>query len=92
MCWHSRDKYWFLPKGRRNASEDAGRAAEREGFEEVRVPIFMLSVYVFTSLAVQFVVCLMRLAVKWVQPSMAGSFPPFFYRSVHPIPSLLEQE
>ncbi|KAI5369709.1 Putative NUDIX hydrolase domain-containing protein [Septoria linicola] len=31
---HTRDRYWFLPKGRRNASEDTGRAAEREGFEE----------------------------------------------------------
>lgn len=34
VCYHSRDKYWFLPKGRRNASEETGRAAEREGFEE----------------------------------------------------------
>ena len=34
VCYHSRDKYWFLPKGRRNASETTGRAAEREGFEE----------------------------------------------------------
>ncbi|KAL1296996.1 hypothetical protein AAFC00_004592 [Neodothiora populina] len=34
LCWHSRDGYWFLPKGRRNASEEAGCAAVREGFEE----------------------------------------------------------
>ena len=34
VCYHSRDKYWFLPKGRRNANEDTCRAAEREGFEE----------------------------------------------------------
>lgn len=34
VCYHSRDKYYFLPKGRRNANEDTCRAAEREGFEE----------------------------------------------------------
>ncbi|KAK5104834.1 hypothetical protein LTR62_003147 [Meristemomyces frigidus] len=34
LCYHTRDKYWFLPKGRRNANEETGRAAEREGFEE----------------------------------------------------------
>jgi 8-oxo-dGTP pyrophosphatase MutT (NUDIX family) len=34
VCYHTRDKYWFLPKGRRNANEDTVRAAEREGFEE----------------------------------------------------------
>ncbi|KAI9816456.1 MAG: hypothetical protein M1827_001588 [Pycnora praestabilis] len=34
LCWHSRDKYWFLPKGRRDAGEDSGAGAEREGFEE----------------------------------------------------------
>lgn len=34
VCYHSRDKYWFLPKGRRNANEETTRAAEREGFEE----------------------------------------------------------
>ncbi|KAK5136370.1 hypothetical protein LTR08_003496 [Meristemomyces frigidus] len=34
VCYHSRDKYWFLPKGRRNANEETARAAEREGFEE----------------------------------------------------------
>lgn len=34
VCYHSREKYWFLPKGRRNANEDVIRAAEREGFEE----------------------------------------------------------
>ncbi|TKA66746.1 hypothetical protein B0A55_10241 [Friedmanniomyces simplex] len=34
LCYHSRDKYWFLPKGRRNANEATTRAAEREGFEE----------------------------------------------------------
>ena len=35
LCYHSTDKYYFLPKGRRDASEDTGSAAEREGFEEV---------------------------------------------------------
>ncbi|KAF2721190.1 hypothetical protein K431DRAFT_224651 [Polychaeton citri CBS 116435] len=34
VCYHTRDHYWFLPKGRKNANEDLGRAAEREGFEE----------------------------------------------------------
>lgn len=34
VCYHTRDHYWFLPKGRRNANEDTNRAAEREGFEE----------------------------------------------------------
>ncbi|KAF2261731.1 hypothetical protein CC78DRAFT_546435 [Lojkania enalia] len=27
-------KYYFLPKGRRDAGEDSGRGAEREGYEE----------------------------------------------------------
>ena len=35
LCYHSVEKYYFLPKGRRDASEDTGPAAEREGFEEV---------------------------------------------------------
>lgn len=34
LCYHSRDHYWFLPKGRKNANEDVRHAAEREGFEE----------------------------------------------------------
>lgn len=34
LCYHTRDKYWFLPKGRRNANEETRRAAEREAFEE----------------------------------------------------------
>ncbi|KAI9803662.1 MAG: hypothetical protein M1833_000574 [Piccolia ochrophora] len=34
VCRHSKDRYWFLPKGRRDASEDSGAGAEREGFEE----------------------------------------------------------
>lgn len=34
VCYHTRDKYWFLPKGRRNANEETRTAAEREGFEE----------------------------------------------------------
>lgn len=37
VCYHSKDGYWFLPKGRRDASEETGVAAEREGFEEVIV-------------------------------------------------------
>ncbi|KAL9055601.1 MAG: hypothetical protein Q9206_003072, partial [Seirophora lacunosa] len=35
VCYHSRDQYWFLPKGRRDAGENSGTGAEREGFEEV---------------------------------------------------------
>lgn len=35
LCYHSVHKYWFLPKGRRDANEETGAAAEREGFEEV---------------------------------------------------------
>ncbi|KAI4110546.1 MAG: hypothetical protein LQ345_006981 [Seirophora villosa] len=34
VCYHSRDQYWFLPKGRRDAGENSGTGAEREGFEE----------------------------------------------------------
>lgn len=34
VCQHSVGKYWFLPKGRRDAGEDTARGAEREGFEE----------------------------------------------------------
>jgi 8-oxo-dGTP pyrophosphatase MutT (NUDIX family) len=30
------DKYYFLPKGRRDAGEESGPGAEREGYEEVR--------------------------------------------------------
>ena len=35
LCRHSRDGVWFLPKGRRDASEDTVTTACREGFEEV---------------------------------------------------------
>ena len=35
LCYHSTHGYYFLPKGRRDASEDTGSGAEREGFEEV---------------------------------------------------------
>lgn len=34
VCYHTREKHWFLPKGRKNANESVERAAEREGFEE----------------------------------------------------------
>ena len=34
LCYHTRDQYYFLPKGRKNAYEDVCRTAEREGFEE----------------------------------------------------------
>lgn len=37
LCYHSVDQYWFLPKGRRDANEDSGSGAEREGFEEVNI-------------------------------------------------------
>ena len=35
LCYHSTHGYYFLPKGRRDASEETGSGAEREGFEEV---------------------------------------------------------
>ena len=35
LCYHTVDKYWFLPKGRRDANEETTAGAEREGFEEV---------------------------------------------------------
>jgi len=35
VCRHSRDRYWFLPKGRRDVGETTAQAAEREGYEEV---------------------------------------------------------
>ncbi|KAF2455855.1 hypothetical protein BDY21DRAFT_271273, partial [Lineolata rhizophorae] len=34
ICYHTGEGYWFLPKGRRDAGEESGRAAEREGYEE----------------------------------------------------------
>lgn len=30
------DRYWFLPKGRKDVNESSQQGAEREGFEEVR--------------------------------------------------------
>jgi len=35
VCYHPEHDYYFLPKGRRDANEETGFAAEREGFEEV---------------------------------------------------------
>ncbi|KAF2403667.1 hypothetical protein EJ06DRAFT_519405 [Trichodelitschia bisporula] len=34
VCYHTVKKYWFLPKGRRDAGEESTVAAQREGFEE----------------------------------------------------------
>ncbi|KAI9699222.1 MAG: hypothetical protein M1820_007194 [Bogoriella megaspora] len=34
VCYHPVEKYWFLPKGRRDANEDTAAGAVREGFEE----------------------------------------------------------
>ncbi|KAI4247316.1 MAG: hypothetical protein LQ352_006184 [Teloschistes flavicans] len=34
VCYHSLHRYWFLPKGRRDAGEDTDTGAEREGYEE----------------------------------------------------------
>ena len=36
VCRHTVRDYWFLPKGRRDAGEESGIGAEREGYEEVR--------------------------------------------------------
>jgi len=35
LCYLREEEYWFLPKGRRNPSEEYGKAGEREGWEEV---------------------------------------------------------
>lgn len=35
VCKDTRNDVWFLPKGRRDASEETGVTAIREGFEEV---------------------------------------------------------
>lgn len=34
LCYHARDRYWFLPKGRKDQGETIEQAACREGFEE----------------------------------------------------------
>lgn len=36
-------KYYFLPKGRRDAGEESGPGAEREGYEEVRSTRLLLA-------------------------------------------------
>lgn len=41
-------KYYFLPKGRRDAGEESGPGAEREGYEEVSA--FFYSISSFTAL------------------------------------------
>ncbi|KAL8909552.1 MAG: hypothetical protein Q9171_004997 [Xanthocarpia ochracea] len=43
VCYHSEHKYWFLPKGRRDAGEDSGTGAEREGFEEVCISLSIMN-------------------------------------------------
>jgi hypothetical protein len=42
VCYHTLEHHWFLPKGRRDAGEEARRGAEREGFEEVDSPLLPL--------------------------------------------------
>ena len=37
LCYHTVRQSYFLPKGRRDANEDSGPGAEREGFEEVSI-------------------------------------------------------
>ncbi|KAG8534195.1 uncharacterized protein KY384_001039 [Bacidia gigantensis] len=34
LCYHSREGYYFLPKGRKDEGEEATKGAEREGYEE----------------------------------------------------------
>ncbi|KAL9094455.1 MAG: hypothetical protein Q9165_003305 [Trypethelium subeluteriae] len=34
VCYHPREDYWFLPKGRRDANEETAVGAVREGYEE----------------------------------------------------------
>lgn len=45
VCRHGQRGFWFLPKGRRDAGEETGAGAEREGFEEVREPKLLLRLY-----------------------------------------------
>ena len=42
VCYHPRDEYWFLPKGRRDANEETAIGAVREGYEEVGIYIVKL--------------------------------------------------
>ena len=35
VCYHPRARVWFLPKGRKDAGEEAEAGAVREGYEEV---------------------------------------------------------
>ena len=35
LCFNTIHRYHFLPKGRRDANEETGAGAEREGYEEV---------------------------------------------------------
>ena len=39
VCYHPKEEYWFLPKGRRDANEDSAVGAVREGYEEVGVDL-----------------------------------------------------
>ena len=41
VCYHPKRDHYFLPKGRRDANEETGVAAEREGYEEVRRCCFL---------------------------------------------------
>ncbi|KAF2237227.1 hypothetical protein EV356DRAFT_29388 [Viridothelium virens] len=34
VCYHPKEDYWFLPKGRRDANEETAVGAVREGYEE----------------------------------------------------------
>lgn len=43
-------KYYFLPKGRRDAGEESGPGAEREGYEEVRCIRMLLACQSLTFL------------------------------------------
>ena len=45
LCHHGVDKYYFLPKGCRDASEDTSSVAEREGFEEASAFLQLRSGY-----------------------------------------------
>ena len=38
-------RYYFLPKGRRDAGEESGTGAEREGYEEVRVILVLFETH-----------------------------------------------